>query len=236
MADLNQKLKGVEDGIKRMELQLQSFVADNKQRLDKLETEHNQLTSMFHSIMDAPYKSPKLKLKFPEFDLENIRFWIRRCNSCFELCQIPEHLKMAYVSLNIKGKAEYWYECYVSDQGESAITWEKFCVDICQRFGVEPMEVVHKLKSIEQSGDMDVEQYLEKFEAAMSAMVSAYPSLQETFYVSWFIAGLKPDIKPIVVMKSPTTLIGAFQVAKLQEKYLTALYKLAEVEEDEKKD
>lgn len=41
MADLNQKLEGMGEGIKRMELQVQSFFADNKQRLDKLETEHN---------------------------------------------------------------------------------------------------------------------------------------------------------------------------------------------------
>ncbi|KAK4738900.1 hypothetical protein R3W88_002597 [Solanum pinnatisectum] len=162
MADIDQKLKGVKEGIKRMELQFQSFVADNKQRLDKLETEHNQLTSTFHSIMDAPYKPPKVKLKFQEFDLENIRFWIRRCNSCFKLCQIPDHLKMAYVLLNIKGKAEY-------------------CVDICQRFGAEPMDVMRKFNSVEQSGDMDAEQYLERFEEAMSAMISAYPDLQETF-------------------------------------------------------
>ncbi|KAH0731357.1 hypothetical protein KY290_002377 [Solanum tuberosum] len=173
-ADIDQKLKGVKEGIKRMELQLQSFVADNKQRLDKLETEHNQLTSTFHSIMDAPYKPPKLKLKFPEFDFENIRFWIRRCNSCFKLCQIPDHLKMEYVSLNIKGKAEYWYECYVSGHGESVITWEKFCVDICQRFGAEPMDVMRKFNSVEQSGDMDVEKYLERFAEAMSAMISAF--------------------------------------------------------------
>lgn len=219
-----------------MELPFQSFVTDNKQRLDKLETEHNQLTSTFHSIMDAPYKPPKLKLKFPEFDLENIRFWIRRCNSCFKLCQIPDHLKMEYVSLNIKGKAEYWYECYVSGHGESVITWEKFCVDICQRFGAEPMDVMRKFNSVEQSGDMDVEKYLERFEEAMSAMISAYPDLQETFYLSCFISGLKPDIKPIVVMRSPTTILDAFQVAKLQEKYLTVLYKQVEVEEDEKKE
>lgn len=83
--------------------------------------------------------------------------------------------------------------------------------------GVEPMDVPHKFRSVEQRGDMDVEQYLERLEEAMSAMVSAYPGLQETFYVSCFISGLKPDIKLIVVMHSPTTLTDAFQVAKLQE-------------------
>uniref|UniRef100_A0A0V0HI96 Putative ovule protein n=1 Tax=Solanum chacoense TaxID=4108 RepID=A0A0V0HI96_SOLCH len=102
---------------------------------------------------------------------------------------------MEYVSLNIKGKAEYWYECYVSGHGESVITWEKFCVDICQRFGAESMDVMRKFNSVEQSGDMDVEKYLERFEEAMSAMISAYPGLQETFYLSCFISGLKPDIK-----------------------------------------
>lgn len=124
---LTKKLKYVEESIKRMELQLPSFVADIK-----------QLTSMFPSIMNAPSKLPKFKLKFPEFDLENIRFWIRRCNSFFQLCQIPDHLKMVYVSLNIKGKAECWYECYVSDHGGSVITGEKFCVDICQRLVLNP--------------------------------------------------------------------------------------------------
>lgn len=219
MADLDLEPKGLEEGIRRMESQLQSFVAYNKQRLDKLETDHNQLTSMLHSIINKP---PKIKLKFPEFDLENLKGWIFRCNNLFHLCQIPENKKMAYVALNIKGEADIWYQCYVKENGGS-VTWEKFCVDICQRFGPEPMDVMAKFRSLEQTEEMDVEQYLVRFEKVMCDMVDAYPGLQEMFYVSCFIAGLKPEIKTMVDMKNPTSIIVAFKVAKLQEKYLIAL-------------
>ncbi|KAM3378551.1 hypothetical protein P3S68_010964 [Capsicum galapagoense] len=84
MANLYKKPMSMEESLNRMELQLQSFVADSMKRLEKLEKDHNhQVTSIMHA-----------SLKFPEFDLRNLNFWIRRCNSFFELCQIPDHQKM----------------------------------------------------------------------------------------------------------------------------------------------
>lgn len=74
---------------------------------------------------------------------------------------------MEYVSLKIKGKAEYWYACYVSENGgSSGVTWDKFCVDICRRFCAHPVDLMAKFTSVRE--------YIEKFEEALSAVVSAY--------------------------------------------------------------
>lgn len=129
---------------------------------------------------------------------------------------------MEYVSLNIKGKAESWYECSVWEKrGSFAVTWDKFCVDICRRFCDEPTDLMARFTSVKQTEDMSVHEYTEKFEEALSSVVSAYPNLQKAFYVTSFIRGLKLDINSIIGIETPATISDAFQLAKQQEKYLT---------------
>ena len=46
------------------------------------------------------------------------------------------------------------------------------------------------------------------------------PHLSESYFVSSFISGIKEEIKPMVKMLKPTTLIEAFEIAEWQEQSL----------------
>lgn len=51
------------------------------------------------------------------------------------------------------------------------------------------------------------------------------PNLTETYYTSIFTSGLKEEIKSMVTIIEPTTLVKAFEVALLQETTITAINK-----------
>ena len=62
-----------------------------------------------------------------------------------------------------------------------------------------------------------VEEYEEKFEELKTLMPTRNPRLDESYFVSSFISGLKDEIKPMVKMFKPQSLSKAFEVAELQE-------------------
>jgi hypothetical protein len=55
---------------------------------------------------------------------------------------------------------------------------------------------------------------VEKFGELKSLMSSWNPSLPEAYYVSSFINGLKEDIRPMLKILKPKTLMQAFEQAK----------------------
>lgn len=62
-----------------------------------------------------------------------------------------------------------------------------------------------------------MEEYEEKFEELKTLMLVRNPKLDELYFVSSFISGLKEEIKPMVKMFKPQSLTKAFEVAELQE-------------------
>ena len=71
------------------------------------------------------------------------------------------------------------------------------------------VEEFNKLKQ-----EKSLEDYMEKFEELKSLMSSWNPSVPEAYYVSSFINGLKEDIRPMLKILKPKTLIQAFEQAK----------------------
>ena len=55
-----------------------------------------------------------------------------------------------------------------------------------------------------------MEEYEEKFEELKTLMLIRNPKLDEEYFVSSFISGLKEEIKPMVKMVKPQTLSKAF--------------------------
>nr|XP_027083907.1 uncharacterized protein LOC113706223 [Coffea arabica] len=76
-------------------------------------------------------------------------------------------------------------------------------------------DVVEEFNKLQQKGT--VEEYEEKFEELKTLMLIRNPRLDEGYFISSFISGLKDEIKPMVKMFKPLTLSKAFEVAELQE-------------------
>lgn len=72
-----------------------------------------------------------------------------------------------------------------------------------------------EFNKIKQMGSVD--QYQKRFEELISHMTIINPLLNETHFVSSFISGLRPELKPLVKLGNPTTIMDAYEVARLYE-------------------
>ncbi|XP_060181956.1 uncharacterized protein LOC132611554 [Lycium barbarum] len=170
---------------------------------------------------DSSLKNLKPKINFPEFDGTNPRGWLRKCEKFFELYHIPEHEKLNYTSIHVRDRVDVWLDSYIVNN-RGRITWAKFCVEVCRRFGnVRPQDIVDEFNKIMQAGSVD--QYQEKFEKLTSYMSIINPLLNEAHFVSSFISGLRPELKPLVKLANPLTIMDAYETAKVYEESFSAL-------------
>ena len=89
-------------------------------------------------------------------------------------------------------------------------------MDVCSRFKEElGSKVVEDFHKLQQWGS--VEDYLEKFEGLKSLMLQRTPILPDDYFITSFIAGLKPHLKPFVKALNPLTLDDAIHFTRLQE-------------------
>ncbi len=71
---------------------------------------------------------------------------------------------------------------------------------------------------IRQEGSVEDNQ--DKFEDLRIRMERVLPALDENYFLSGFIRGIRYEIRPMVRMFRPTSLTYAFEIAKLQEQLL----------------
>ncbi|KAH0742679.1 hypothetical protein KY290_030672 [Solanum tuberosum] len=144
----------------------------------------------------------KPKINFPEFEVENPRSWLRKYEKFFELYNILEQDKLSYPSV---------------DLGE-----RRFCTEVCRRFGnIRPQNIIHEFNKLMQVGTVD--QYQDKFKELASYMTIINPLLNVTQYVGSFISGFRSELKPLVKLANPSTMLDAYEVAKLYEESFKAL-------------
>jgi hypothetical protein len=151
----------------------------------------------------------------PRMDLtsfwgENPKGWLRKCRKFFKLNSTPSQQWVELASLYLEGKALIRFEGYMCGV-ECSMGWEEFLRAICSRFG-NSADIVEEFNKLIQKGDID--EYVERFEELKSLMYSLNPSLPESYYISSFISGLKEEIKLMLKILKPTTLIQAFDQAK----------------------
>ncbi|XP_038990616.1 uncharacterized protein LOC120113567 [Hibiscus syriacus] len=112
------------------------------------------------------------------------------------------------------GKDEIWFDGYIAQKHK--VNWHKFTTDICHRFGDQNFnDIVEEFNKLIQKNS--VEDYHEKLEELRSYMLQYSPFLEEGYFVSIFLSGLKEEIKHRVKGHNPTTLAAAFRLAKLVE-------------------
>lgn len=125
---------------------------------------------------------------------------------------VSEEMKIGIAKMYLKSKADIWFHGFITSYSEAY--WEFFSIEIFRRFteatAEEVIEVFNKLR---QKGS--VVEYQEQFEELKSQVMLSLPNLPETYYTSIFTSGLKEEIKSMVTIIKPTTLVKAFEVALL---------------------
>lgn len=194
--------------------------AENSEPLLPTPPSHLRLSSESEGVGIACDKKNKFlppnppKLELPMFSSGNPREWVRKCQKYFLNYHVPESQKVDVVEMFLEGKADIWFQGVKLERPN--LSWDVFCELLNERFAEKGgRDVVEEFNKLRQNGS--VEEYQEKFEELKSLMLMKNPKLDEQYFVSSFISGLKDEIRPMVKMFKPEKLSKAFDIAVLQE-------------------
>ncbi|XP_021974525.1 uncharacterized protein LOC110869591 [Helianthus annuus] len=165
------------------------------------------------------------RLDFPRFNGEDVEGWIYKCNHFFAIDKTPDEHKVQVAVVNLEGAALQWHQAYAASQDQLVedMIWEDYVRSIENRFSnrlnEEPIE---ELKNLQQTGSL--QEYCEAFDALLNRV-----KLCEEYAAGLFVAGIKPEVRCLVKMFKPKTVIYAIAMAKQQELVYTTLIDNKEV-------
>lgn len=100
--------------------------------------------------------------------------------------------------------------------------WDVFAQAIEEEFGTDEYDAqMNKLLQLKQTST--VAEYRIAFEASMYYLLSLDATLNNNFFVTQFILGLKDEIQGAVRLQSPTSVTRAAVLSKIQEEELEAI-------------
>ncbi|KAL8159085.1 hypothetical protein V2J09_000622 [Rumex salicifolius] len=218
----------MEDFMRRTETQfveIQKFMEGSQQLHDehrkaladqstKTENQFLRLTEMLRSLMEKD-RSPSVPVELETSDGQQ---------TTTTAPQIRDNQKVEFAAMYVNGKADTWLQGILIQRPR--IPWMELREAICARFGEKQgYEVVEEFNKLEQKDDLEA--YCEKFEELRSYMLAYDPHLPESYFVSSFLSGLKPEIKSLVKISRPTSLAEALEHSRLHDTAVQAIVKLS---------
>uniref|UniRef100_A0A0E0CZI5 Reverse transcriptase domain-containing protein n=1 Tax=Oryza meridionalis TaxID=40149 RepID=A0A0E0CZI5_9ORYZ len=158
---------------------------------------------------DNAHKRSK-HVDFPIFDGDYPEAWIRKAEKYFSLKQTPEEEKVLLAEIYITGRADQWISS--SDVPTKRLSWPAFKTMICQRFAAKYIEITDSFRNLKQFSSVDT--YIDKFEEVMALVKCKQPHLTESFFLDYFISGLKDHIKRPLKSLHVATLVDAYEHAR----------------------
>lgn len=163
---------------------------------------------------EAVIKGPRLEISL--FTGEDPVDWLKQCEKFFEITGTPVDQWVNLAVAHLYGRAAKWFRGVGLPW--QVITWPQWCAMVCTRFSTaNTHEAVELFQNVKQYG-MTVEQYIDKFEEYMDLVRRDHPYLQEPYFTSCFISGLRGDIKHDVCGQKPQGLLESYWYAKNYEK------------------
>uniref|UniRef100_A0A0E0MIX7 Retrotransposon gag domain-containing protein n=1 Tax=Oryza punctata TaxID=4537 RepID=A0A0E0MIX7_ORYPU len=164
--------------------------------------------------VEAVIKGPRLEI--PLFSGEEPVDWLKQCEKFYEITGTPADQWVNLAIAHLQGRAAKWF------RGVSLpwqlISWPQWCTMICTRFSTANVhETVELFQNVKQFG-LSVDQYIDKFEEYMDLVRRDHPYLQEQYFTSCFIGGLRGEIKHDVCGYEPQGLLESYWYAKNCEK------------------
>lgn len=137
--------------------------------------------------------------------------WIRMCERFFEVTKTPIDQWVNLATAHFSERANNWFNGlgYTWQQ----LNWQQLGMMIMDRFSEMGIhEAIAKFQSLQQTSS--VPNYIDKFEECVALLKRDHPYLQESFFLSCFIGGLKNHIRHHVTCHQPRSLIEAYWYAK----------------------
>jgi len=161
---------------------------------------------------DASASAPRVEL--PPFEGSNPKLWQRRCEEYFQRWGTPEALCISYSTNQFTGAAATWLEAYLNKFSKS--TWSEFVKAVQARFMRNQHQILlRRLYHIQKTES--VEDYVQRFSDLIDRISSYESSSDPLLYLTWFLDGLKPDVRVLVAIQQPDDLDTACSLALLYE-------------------
>jgi hypothetical protein len=155
-------------------------------------------------------KPRSLKLDFPRFDGEDPDGWCYKATQFFEYYAMPDNQKFNLAAFHMEGKALIWFQELRSTNNLNS--WIEFTKAIRVRFGKGSYDdLMENLSKLHQSG------MLEEYKSQFEVLANRVHDLPEHHKLRCFLGGLKPEIRFLVRMFNPKTLVEAYSLAKIQK-------------------
>jgi hypothetical protein len=155
-----------------------------------------------------------MKLDFPRFKGGDPTAWVYMALQYFHYYQVPEPEKVMHASYHLDEEALVWFQ----DCEHELHGWNDFVRAIQIRFGPasydDPMELLTKLKQTHS-----IAAYKSQFELTSNRV----RDLSDMHKLSYFMSGMKDEIKLAVKMQGPRNLGEAYVLAKIKEEYLATV-------------
>jgi hypothetical protein len=157
------------------------------------------------------------KMSFPKFAGEDPVVWGDKCLEYFYMYQVPQSLWVSAASIHMEQNATHWWQVQKLRQGMR--NWQEFVRAVESKFGADAyVKSLRKIRSLKQVDTL--EKYVEEFDQARYMTYMHNPLLDETFFITQFIHGLKLEIQSVVQMYQPATVDKAVLLAQMQQEVL----------------
>ncbi|KAH9778847.1 hypothetical protein KPL71_007489 [Citrus sinensis] len=151
-----------------------------------------------------------MKLEVPKFDGTDPNGWAFRINEYFDFHGTSEDLRLCIVSFHLEGRASAWYQWMKAN--DLLTSWKDFLQNLKFRFGASLYED-HQGNLSKLTQKSSVAEFQTEFEDLMNKVTG----ISEPLLISFFITGLRVDIRRELLLSRPSSLMEAFALARMFE-------------------
>ncbi|XP_024020985.1 uncharacterized protein LOC112091477 [Morus notabilis] len=206
---------------------LQQYMATMDSRLEELRSQIHGSLEVAPSSSGKPPRAPtssevfsggteispalrSMKIEVPKFDGSDPNGWIFRIEEFFDFHGTPASLRLRIVSFQMEGRAAAWYQWMKANN--LLATWKDFLTNLRHQFGASMYEDhqgnLSKLTQTTTVAD---------FQSAFEDLMNKVTRISEPLLISFFITGLKLDLRQELLFSRPTSLMEAFALARAYE-------------------
>ncbi|XP_038678371.1 uncharacterized protein LOC119979813 [Tripterygium wilfordii] len=132
--------------------------------------------------------------------------WIHRAEQYFLFYVTPNHHKVVVASFNLEGEVFQWFRWMNSLQ--TTPRWEDFTIALCKEFGPSEFEdSAESLLKLKQIGSLAT--YVSEYRR----LANRTPGVSPGVLKSYFLGGLKPELRYDVKLLKPETIHDAIAIA-----------------------
>ncbi|KAH9649714.1 hypothetical protein KPL70_026087 [Citrus sinensis] len=224
-------LKTIQEQIESQTLSLhqtlQQYMATVDSRLDDLRSQIHGSSNHSSRVPHPPHPtssstevnssgielSPMLrsmKMEVPKFDGSDPNGWVFRIEEFFDFHGTPETLRLRIVSFHMEGRATAWYQWM--KMNSLLTTWKEFLQNLKHHFGASLYEDPQgNLSKLSQTTTVA------EFQTSFEDLMNRVTGISEPLLISFFITGLKSNIRRELLFARPSSLMEAFALARAYE-------------------